>query len=93
MRMNALLNNESFTYVDKCPVVIPVQGEHPHGQFHAMHCYLRLFRPFLERCALIIGCENQISMEPAVSKFNVHRFFFLQAQARTLARRRPPQQS
>ena len=82
MRMNSLLNNEQAVYIDQCPVIIPVQGEHPHGQFHAMHCMLRLYKSFLTRLTVEIGCDEQISMEPSVSKFNVHRFFFLHVATR-----------
>ena len=85
MRMNALLHNEQPDWIDKAPVIIPVQGEHPHGIFHAMHCLMRLYRAFLTRCAEVVECDAQISMEPQVSKFNVHRFFFLQVVTRASA--------
>ena len=85
MRMNALLHNESHTWIDELPVIIPVQGEHPHGMFHAMHCQMRLYKALLARLAIELECEDQISMEPDVSKFNVHRFFFLQVVTRACA--------
>ena len=51
MRMNELLQNESDEWIENPdkPVIIPVQGEHPHGLFHAMDCQLRLYKSFLVR--------------------------------------------
>ena len=80
MRVNMMLNNHDWLYLERrngMPLVIPVQGEHPHGQFHAMHCMLRLYKSFVDRITDLIGCSKQITTEPSVSKFNVHRFFFL----------------
>ena len=41
-----------------------------------MHCQWRLFRPFIMKCAKVLG-NDQIKEDPGVSDFNVHRFFLL----------------
>lgn len=85
MRVNSLLQMQSHLYLDTSPVIIPIQGEHPHGQHHAMHCMLRLYKAFVVRLTTQIGCEKQIGTEPDVSDFNVHRFFFLNVATRACA--------
>ena len=77
MRLNHLLKASPDVYLDSTPTCIPVQGEHPHGLFHAMHCCLRLYSPFLRKLAEDVLENPSIKMEPNVSDFNVHRFFFL----------------
>ena len=77
MRLNHLLKASPDVYLDSTPTCIPVQGEHPHGLFHALHCCLRLYSPFLRKLAKDVLENPSIKMEPNVSEFNVHRFFFL----------------
>ena len=76
MRMNHLLAQEHDRYFEQSPCVIPIQGEHPHGLFHAMHCQWRLYRPFIMKCAQVVGNE-QVKQDPTVSDLNVSRFFLL----------------
>ena len=63
-------------YIDQTPTVIPVQGEHPHGLFHGLHCHWRLYRRFIMKCAAELD-NPQIKDDPTVSEFNVSRFFML----------------
>ena len=51
-------------------------GEAPHGLFHGMHGWWRLFRPFVMKCADVLD-NKQIKEDPNVSDYNVHRFFML----------------
>ena len=76
MRMNHLLASEPDVYLHSTPAIIPVQGEHPHGLFHGLHCQWRLFRPFIMKCAAVVGNE-QVKEDRTVSDFNVSRFFFV----------------
>ena len=78
MRLNHLLAFKADKYMDieNGPLVIPIQGEHPHGLFHVMHAQWRLHRQFLMWCAKKLD-NPQIIEDPNVSVFNVHRFFFL----------------
>ena len=56
MRMNHLLAMEPEMYIHSTPAAIPVQGEHPHGVFHGMHCMWRLYvyRRFIMKCADVL---------------------------------------
>ena len=85
MRLNHILAANADTYIFQTPVVIPIQGEHPHGLFHAMHCQWRLHRQFIMWCATKLE-NGQILEEPNVSVFNVHRFFFLHVLTRACAK-------
>ena len=76
MRMNHLLAAEADVWLNESPCVVPIQGEHPHGLFHGMHCQWRLFRPFIMKCAEVLQ-NAQIKADPTVSEFNVSRFFLL----------------
>ena len=76
MRENHLLAQKSDEYIDSTPVIIPIQGEHPHGLFHAMHCQWRLYKRFIMRCAAVLD-NKQVKDDPDVSDFNVSRFFLL----------------
>ena len=76
MRMNHLLAQQPDVYFDQSPAIIPVQGEHPHGFFHLMHCQWRLYRPFIMKCAEVVGNE-QVKRDPSVSDLNVTRFFLI----------------
>ena len=84
MRMNHLLKHKDHIYIDQTPVVIPIQGEHPHGVFHCMHAYWRLYLRFLMWCARILK-NKQVKEDPNVSDFNTHRFFFLNIVTRACA--------
>lgn len=84
MRLNHLLANKPDIYIDQTPVIIPIQGEHPHGLFHVMHCEWRLHRQFIMWCAKEVG-NRQVIEDPNVSVFNVHRFFFLHVVTRACA--------
>ena len=37
LRINHLLKDHPDLYLDSAPMMIPVQGEAPHGVFHVMH--------------------------------------------------------
>jgi len=84
MRLNHLLANKPDIYIDQTPVIIPIQGEHPHGLFHVMHCEWRLHRQFIMWCAKEVN-NKQVIEDPNVSVFNVHRFFFLHVVTRASA--------
>lgn len=84
MRLNHLLATYPEKYIDQTPCVIPIQGEHPHGLFHVMHCYWRLNRQFIMWCAKQLG-NKQVIEDPNVSVFNVHRYFFLNVLTRACA--------
>ena len=72
-------------YVDSAPLIIPVQGEAPHGVFHMMHGGWRLYWRFIEWCAQQLNRnERAIKSDPHVSDFNSH-FFFLQILTRACA--------
>ena len=49
-RLNHLLKAKPHLYIDQSPMVIPIQGEHPHGLFHVMHAQWRLYIRFLKWC-------------------------------------------
>ena len=76
MRVNWLLALHPDIYLDQSPCIIPIQGEHPHGLFHGLHCQWRLFRPFIMKCAEVCG-NTQVKRDPTVSDLNVSRFFLL----------------
>ena len=84
MRLNHLLKAKSSIYLDMTPVVIPIQGEHPHGLFHVMHAQWRLYIRFLSWCAEITENE-QVVNDPNVSVFNAHRYFYLHIVVRACA--------
>ena len=84
MRLNHLLANKSDVYIDQTPFIIPIQGEHPHGLFHVMHCEWRLHRQFIMWCAKEVENE-QVIEDPNVSVFNEHRYFFLHVLTRACA--------
>ena len=84
MRLNHLLANKPDIYLDQTPFMVPIQGEHPHGLFHVMHCEWRLHRQFIMWCANQVG-NKQVIEDPNVSVFNSHRFFFLNVLTRACA--------
>lgn len=84
MRVNHLLAAYPDKYIHQTPVVIPIQGEHPHALFHFLHAIWRLYRPFIMWCATKLKNE-QVIEDPNVSVLNVHRFFFLNVLTRACA--------
>jgi hypothetical protein len=42
IRMNHLLKLKHDLYIDSAPLIIPMQGEAPHGVFHVMHAGWRM---------------------------------------------------
>ena len=81
MRVNHLLAQSPDVYFDQSPAIIPVQGEHPHGLFHLIHCQWRLYRAFIMKCADVVG-NQQVKPDPTVSDLNVTRFFLFNILAR-----------
>ena len=55
MRLNHTLARKYFKYLDTAPVVIPVQGEHPHGTCHVLHMGWRPYWPLLQG---LVGAAN-----------------------------------
>ena len=77
MRINHLLKMHPDLYLDSAPMVIPIQGEAPHGVFHMLHGGWRLFRRFI-RCAadatLGPNIGRSVVDEPTVKVFNTQIF-------------------
>ena len=70
MRINHLLANHPDLYIDQTPVVIPVQGESPHGVHHFLHAGFRLFKPIIRVAAGLIK-DKSVSEDPhSVKEFN-----------------------
>ena len=72
MRINHLMKLRPDIYVDSAPLIIPVQGEAPHGVFHVMHAgwrmYQRLIRIFGD---VTLGASaGAVPDDPKVSDFN-----------------------
>jgi hypothetical protein len=77
-RMWWLLLKYPELYIDSGPLIVPVQGESPHGIFHMMHGGWRLYIRFIRWCAEILQRpEKAIKDDPLVSDFNSHYFFLL----------------
>ena len=77
LRINHLLVNHPELFLDSAPMVIPVQGEAPHGIHHMMHGGWRLYKRFIRRAAdstLGAGDGRAVMDEPTVSKFNTQIF-------------------
>lgn len=77
LRVNHLLHNHPELYIDSSPMVIPVQGESPHGLFHVMHGGWRLFKPFIRAAAdaaLGSSLGRAVVDDPLVSNFNTSLF-------------------
>ena len=53
-RMWWLLLKYPELYIDSWPLIVPVQGESPHGIFHMMHGGWRLYIRFIRWCAEIL---------------------------------------
>jgi len=76
MRMNHLLASEPDVWLDQTPVIVPIQGEHPHGFGHGLHAQYRMYKRFLMKLAAEID-NPQILEDWGISDLNVHRFFIL----------------
>ena len=76
MRMNSLIATKPEYWLDTSPMVIPVQGEHPHGTDHVHHADWRLFWPLIEACGHHLG-NKQCIKDPNVTDFNKTWFFRL----------------
>ena len=76
MRINQLIRKYPDLHLDSTPVIIPVQGEAPHGVFHIMHAGWRLYRKFIRRAAdETLGDQGgAIVDEPTVKVFNTQTF-------------------
>jgi hypothetical protein len=77
MRINHLLFKYPHLYLDSAPMVIPVQGESPHGIFHVMHAGWRLFVKFIRRAGdETLGPQQGKAVvdEPCVKTFNTQLF-------------------
>ena len=73
IRMNHLLLQRPERYIDSTPLIIPVQGEAPHGVFHVMHGGWRLYSRFIRAAAdatLGIELAKAVVDEPTVKVFN-----------------------
>ena len=73
LRINHLLYKHPDLYLDSAPMIIPVQGEAPHGVFHVMHGGWRLFRRFIRVAAdATLGQDRGKAVvdEPTVKLFN-----------------------
>lgn len=73
LRMNHLLYQKPHLYIDSAPMIIPVQGEAPHGVFHVMHGGWRLFARFIRRAAdetLGLDQGKAVVDDPTVKHFN-----------------------
>ena len=76
LRINHLLKDHPDLYLDSAPMVIPVQGEAPHGVFHVMHGGWRLYRKFIRVCADFVLQDQRGAVldEITVKSFNTHIF-------------------
>lgn len=88
MRINWLISRDPVEYLEETPIVVPVQGEAPHGVFHILHSGWRLYIRFLRVCALCLANQNptssinkQVRDDPTVSDLN-NSLHFLNRAAR-----------
>ena len=72
IRMNHLLKQRPDLYIDSAPLIIPVQGEAPHGVFHVMHAGWRLHQRLIRNFAdTVLGASTgAVPDDPNVSDFN-----------------------
>lgn len=72
LRINHLLQKYPDLYLDSAPMIIPIQGESPHGVFHVMHGGWRLYRRFIRAAAdSTLGVDSAAVVdEPTVKTFN-----------------------
>ena len=75
LRINHLLAQHPDLYIDQTPVIVPVQGEAPHGVYHVMHAGWRLYWRFILRASLVLGMGDWLKQDPLVKHFNSHLFF------------------
>lgn len=76
LRINHLLKDHPDLYLDSAPMVIPVQGEAPHGVFHVMHGGWRLYRRFIRVCADFVLRDQRGAVldDINVKAFNISLF-------------------
>ena len=76
LRINHLLKDHPDLYLDSAPMIIPVQGEAPHGVFHIMHGGWRLYRRFIRVVAdfVLRDQRNAVLDEINVKAFNSSYF-------------------
>ena len=68
-RVNAALARQWGKYLNEYPVVIPVQGEHPHGTAHVCHMGWRPYYPLLG--GLLHACgHSECKADWTVASFN-----------------------
>ena len=74
IRLLGLLKNKSSLYLDSAPLIVPMQGEAPHGVYHVMHAGWRLYANFIRKLAVLtLGtsvAEHAVPEEPLVTHFN-----------------------
>lgn len=72
IRINHLIKARPDIYIDSAPLIIPMQGEAPHGVFHVMHAgwrmYQRLIRIFAD--VTLGDSAKAVPDDPLVSDFN-----------------------
>lgn len=77
LRINHLLVNKSDRYIHETPMIIPVQGEAPHGVYHIMHGGWRLYQKFIRAAAdATLGSDlgKSVTDDPNIKHFNSHIF-------------------
>lgn len=79
LRINHLLRNHPDLYLESTPIVVPVQGEAPHGVYHVMHGGWRLYIRFIRACVRapnvggVGGQQDKATKDdPSVKDFNTH---------------------
>ena len=77
VRMNTILNKDPSEYLS-APMVIPVQGEAPHGIFHIMHAHWRLYLPLIRKCAKLLGADvdKAVLDDPTMKAYNISAYHF-----------------
>ena len=65
MRMIHRLAQNPRMFLQTVPVVLPRMGENPHGLFHFMHGYWRIWSPLIMRLALVVG-NQQLKSDPSI---------------------------
>jgi hypothetical protein len=74
LRMNHLLAEHPDLYIDQSPMIIPVQGESPHGVYHMMHGGWRLYLRLIRQAADQLGMGDWLKDDPLVKHFNSHLY-------------------
>lgn len=69
MRLNHLIKDKPHLYQDSAPLIIPVQGESPHGMHHILHAGWRLYVKLIRVCADELG-NRQVVDDPSVQHYN-----------------------